>query len=309
MGLGHDHEHLGAGGHAHAHERGAGKRALAIVLGLTTAFTVAEVIGGILTGSLALLADAGHMLSDDLSLGLALAAIWLAERPATPNRSFGYQRAEVLAALVNGVTLVVISVWILLEAYGRFSDPPEVAGAGVLAVALTGMAVNVAGVAIIARSGGSGLNVSAAMRHLLADLLGSAGVVIAAIVILTTGWLYADPLISVVVALLIVAGAVPVLRGSVTVLLEASPAGIDADEVGVAMASTDGVVEVHDLHLWEVTSGFPALAAHVLVGEETDCHDTRRRIEAMLAERFDLAHTTIQVDHEHTELLQIDTGP
>ena len=296
------------GGHQHGIDatRESGRRKLTAVLVLTTTFTVAEVVGAILTGSLALLADAGHMLSDDLSLGLALFAAWIASRPATSQRTFGYQRAEILAALFNGVTLVAISIWIFIEAGRRLADPPEVEGELLLVVALLGLAVNVAGFLILSR-GEKNLNVSAAARHVLADLLGSVGVITSAVLILLTGWLYIDPLISVMIGLLVLGSSWSVLRDSTRILLEATPAGIDAGEVGRKMATVDGVREVHDLHIWTITSGFPALAAHVLVGPDDDCHGLRRELEQLLLEQFDIDHTTLQVDHQdHSELLQID---
>jgi len=301
--VGHGHAH----GHSQAPDRSAGKRALKLTLGLTSAFTVAEVAGGVLTGSLALLADAGHMLSDDFSLGLALFAIWLAERPPTPRRSFGYQRAEVLAALANGVTLVLVSLWIFYEAYHRLQDPPEVLGAPMLVVALLGLGVNVAGAYILGRGEGESLNVSAALRHVLADLAGSVGVIVAGLIILTTGWREADPLIGALIGVLVLASSWGILRDSLRILLEQAPAGVEPREIGEAMAAVPGVVEVHDLHVWTVTSGFPALAAHVLVTEEADCHERRRALESMIAERFQIGHTTLQVDHAQTQPLQIET--
>lgn len=301
--VGHGHAH----GSRHAPDRGANKRALKLTLGLTSAFTLAEVAGGILTGSLALLADAGHMLSDDFSLGLALFAIWLAERPPTPRRSFGYQRAEVLAALANGVTLVLISLWIFYEAYHRLQDPPEVLGGPMLAVAAAGLAVNVTGAYILGRGRGESLNVSAAFRHVLADLAGSVGVIVAALVILTTGWREADPLIGALIGVLVLASSWGILRDSLRILLEQAPPGVEPREIGEAMAAVPGVVEVHDLHVWTVTSGFPALAAHVLVTEDSDCHERRRALESMIAERFQIGHTTLQVDHAQTQPLQIET--
>jgi cobalt-zinc-cadmium efflux system protein len=291
--MGHDHPH----GHGHG-ARGQDKRALWLVLCLTGAFTVAEVVGGLLTGSLALLADAGHMLSDAGSIALALLAIWLAERPATPSRSFGLQRAEILAALVNGLTLVVISLWIFWEAYHRLSEPPEVLGGPMLAVAVVGLSVNLAGAYILSRAEGDSLNVSAALRHVIADVLGSVGAITAAVIILLTGWRYADPLVSVVIGLLVLASAWPVLRDSLRVLLEAAPVGVDPAQVGQRMASAEGIREVHDLHIWTITSGFPALSAHVLVGPGDDCHARRRELERLLQDEFDIEHTTLQVDHE-----------
>jgi cobalt-zinc-cadmium efflux system protein len=284
------------------HEHGTGarkgnRRALAIVLTLTASFTVVEIIGGLLTGSLALLADAGHMLSDNLSLGIALFAAWLAGRPATPEKSFGYRRAEILAALANGMTLVAISIWVFAEAYSRLMEPTHVLGGPMLAVAALGLLVNVAGAIVLYRSGGENLNVEGAMRHVLADALGSVGAMIAAAVIILTGWRYADPLISVAIGLLILGSSWKLLRDSTNILLEATPRNLKAEEVGHKMAAAEGVVEVHDLHIWTITSGFPALSAHVLVGRDEDCHARRRELEELLAHEFDISHTTLQVDH------------
>ena len=284
--------------HDHSHDHGnADRRALAIVFALTAGFMVVEIVGGLLTGSLALLADAGHMLSDAVCLGVALFAVWLAARPATPQRSFGYKRAEILAALFNGVTLVAISVWIFYEAFRRLSEPPEILGGPMLAVAFVGLLVNVAGAAILARSGGESLNVQGALRHVLADLAGSVGAIAASVVIITTGWVYADPLISVLIGLLVLGSSWRLLRDSVNVLLEQAPRGLDAEEVGTSMVGVPGVEEVHDLHVWTITSGFPALAAHVLVGRNQDCHARRRDLEKLLANEFGIEHTALQVDH------------
>ncbi len=287
-------------GHAHGthdHGRGADRRALAVVFALTSTFMVAEVLGGLITGSLALLADAGHMLSDALSLGVALFAVWLAGRPATPNRSFGYKRAEILAALFNGATLVAISIWIFVEAYGRFFEPPEILGGWVLAIAALGLAVNIVGAMILWRSGGESLNLQGALRHVLADVLGSVGAIAAALVILATEWRYADPIISVLIGLLVLGSSWRLVRDSSNILLEGTPPGIDADEVGRSMARVPGVAEVHDLHVWTITSGFPALAAHVLVGRDENCHARRRDLEELLAREYGIEHTTLQVDH------------
>lgn len=297
----HDHPEHGHSGHDHAeHGRGAGRRTLALVLALTLTFAAVEAVGGLITGSLALLADAGHMLSDSASLALALFAFWLSSRPATPNRSFGYKRAEILAALANGVTLVAISIWIFIEAYGRLNEPPEILGGPMLAVAVAGLAVNVTGFAILTRSGsqeGESLNLQGAFRHIIADLLGSVGAIAAAIIVITTGWRYADPLISVVIGALVLASSWKLLRDSVNILLEKSPPGLDADEIGRDMVRAGGVIEVHDLHVWTITSGFPALAAHILVGPEEDCHTRRRELEGLLLEDYGIEHTTLQVDH------------
>ncbi len=298
--------------HSHAHainpDRARGRRALTITLVLTGLFTVAEVVGGLLTDSLALLADAGHMLSDTLSLGVALFAIWLAARPTSPRRTFGNQRAEILAALFNGVTLVAISIWIFVEAGMRFGDPPEVLAGPMLIVASGGLVVNLVAARILHASAGESLNVSAAMRHVLADVLGSVGAILAALVILATGWEYADPIVSVLIGVLILASSWTILRDSTAILLEASPREMEVEEIGTAMAAISGVVEVHDLHVWTITSGFPALAAHLIVGADDDCHAKRFEVERMLADRFGLEHTTLQVDHQSPTLLQIDQG-
>jgi cobalt-zinc-cadmium efflux system protein len=295
-----NHEHLHGGGDhgGHGHDHGqASKRALAIVFVLITGFMVVEVAGGLLTGSLALLADAGHMLSDSASLGLALFAAWLAGRPPTPNRSFGYKRAEILAALANGVTLVAVSVWIFFEAYRRLQEPPEILGGWMLVVAVVGLAVNLVGALILSRSGGESLNVEGALSHVIADVLGSVGAIVAALIILLTGWRYADPLISVFIALLILGSSWKLLRDSVGILLEQAPRGLDVNEVGERMVALPGVEEVHDLHVWMITSGFPALSAHVLVAGDDDCHERRRELEQVLYRDFGIEHTTLQVDH------------
>ena len=295
--MGHGHSHEGHAHHGHSHGAGAGRRALTFVFLLTTAFLALEVVGGFLTGSLALLADAGHMASDAVSLGLALFAVWLAERPATPRRSFGYKRAEILAALANGVTLVAVSVWIFVEAFRRLQDPEPILGGWMMAVAVVGLLVNVAGAIALSRSGGESLNVEGALRHVLADLLGSIGVIVAAGIILLTGWRYADPLVSAVIGVLVLASSWKLLRDSTNILLEATPRNVDAEQVGRRMASVSGIEEVHDLHIWTITSGFPALSAHVLVGRNEDCHARRRDLEAVLAHDFGIEHTTLQVDH------------
>jgi cobalt-zinc-cadmium efflux system protein len=282
--------------HNHRH-RAQGRRALGLVLALTAAYTVCEVVGGWLTGSLALLADAGHMLGDSAALAVALVAAWLAGRPATPERSFGYRRAEILAALANGVALAAIAIWVFIEAIGRLDNPPEILGGWMLAVALLGLVVNVVAAGILTRAGKGTLNVQAALRHVFADLAGSIGVAAAALVVLATGWEQADPVAGMAIGVLILASSWSIVRDSVAILLEATPVGIDADEVGRRMAALDGVVEVHDLHIWTITSGFPTLSAHVLVRRGDDCHLRRRELEQLLAQEFGLEHTTLQVEH------------
>jgi cobalt-zinc-cadmium efflux system protein len=283
--------------HAHDHARLESRRALAAALALTASYTVVEIAGGVLTGSLALLADAVHMLSDNVALVLALVAVWLATRPETSARTFGYKRAEVLAALANGVLLVALAIWIFVEAVIRLRHPGDVLGGWMLLVALLGIAVNVAAGAVLARSRHGSINVEAAFRHVFADLLGSVGVAIAAVVILATGWVEADAVVSILIAALVVASAWSVLRDSTAILLESAPRGLDAEALGRRLAEAPGVVEVHDLHVWTITSGFTALSAHVLVRPGDDCHARRRELEILLRDEFGIGHTTLQVDH------------
>jgi cobalt-zinc-cadmium efflux system protein len=273
------------------------RRALALALVLTASYTVVEVVGGVLAGSLALLADAAHMLSDNIALAAALVAAWLAAKPATSERTYGYKRAEVLAALANGVLLVALAIWIFVEAVLRLRDPGDVLGGWMLAIALVGLAVNVAAGLVLSRARDTSLNVEAAFRHVFADLLGSVGVAVAAVVILATGWVEADPLVGMLIGVLVLASAWSILRDSTEILLESTPRGLDADALGRRLARAPGVVEVHDLHVWTITSGFPALSAHVLVRPGEDCHGRRRELERLLHDEFGIDHTTLQVDH------------
>lgn len=281
----------------HEHRLAGDRRVLAGALALVAAFTVVEVVAGYAAGSLALLADAGHMLADAGALTLALAAAWLGARPATPERTFGFRRAEILAALANGVALVAIAIWIVVEAVQRFRDPLDPRGGWVVAVGAAGLLLNVAAAALLHQRGSESLNVQGALRHVLADALGSLGVIAAGAVVLLTGWSYADPLIAVAIAGLVVAASWTLLRDSVAILLESTPRGMDAGEIGRAMIDVDDVREVHDLHVWTITSGFPTLSAHVLVSPDADCHLKRRELEHVLADRFGITHTTLQVDH------------
>ncbi|MBK5232970.1 MAG: cation transporter [Thermoleophilia bacterium] len=303
----HDHDHDHSHSHGPGAYRGTDRRALLIAAGLTATFMVVEAAGGLVTGSLALLADAGHMLSDSFSLFLALGAVMLAARPATSKRTFGYKRAEILAALVNGVLLVGVSVWVIIEAIHRLSGPVEILGGGMLAIAVLGLLINLIAAWVLYRAGGDSLNVKAALRHVAADVAGSVGVILAAGIILLTGWEAADAIVSILISLLIAASAWSVLRESVDVLLESTPEGMDSEEIGMAMASMPTIEQIHDLHVWQITSGFPTLSAHVLVGADADCHGARRDLEAMLHDRFEIDHTTLQVDHApSSEPLTID---
>ena len=292
----------------HVGERLAGdRRALTAALALVVCFAAVEVAAGVAASSLALLADAAHMVTDAAALTLALLAAVVASKPATPERSFGYRRAEILAALVNGVALAVLAIWIFVEAYRRLREPPVVDAGWVVAVGALGIVVNVAAAALLGRPHGRSLNRQAALRHVFADLFASIGVVVAGAVVLATGWREADPLVSLLIGALVLASSWSVLREAVAILLEGTPHGVDAQEVGRAMAGAAGVREVHDLHIWTITSGFPSLSAHVLVAPDADCHGIRLQLERLLAERFDLTHTTLQVEHAAPERVELTT--
>jgi cobalt-zinc-cadmium efflux system protein len=301
------HRHASASGHAHldVSARAGARRSLVVALALVVGFAAVEVVGGIAAGSLALLADAAHMLADGAALALALFAAWLAGRPVTVERSFGWRRAEILAALANGVGLVLLAGWIAWEAVGRLGDPPDVDGWWVVSVGAVGLLVNAAAARVLYGASTTSLNVRAALWHVLADLLSSVGVVLAGLLVLGLGWDAADPAVSLLIAALVLVSAWDVLRESVGVLLEATPRGVDADAVGTAMASAPGVVEVHDLHIWTITSGFPSLSAHVTVDAGADCHAIRLDLETLLRERFGLDHTTLQVEHAN-RLVQLE---
>jgi cobalt-zinc-cadmium efflux system protein len=285
----------------------ADRRALAIALALIAGLMVVEVVVGVLSSSLALLSDAAHLLTDAAALALALVANRLARRPAGGAMTFGLGRAEILSAQANGATLLVLGLLIVYEGVRRLANPPDVPGAPLLIVALLGVAVNLAATWTLARANRESLNVEGAYQHVLTDLAAFIATAIAGVVILLTGFTRADGIAALIVAAIMLHSAYGLLKASGRVFLEAAPAGVDPDAIGRAMAGTAGVVEVHDLHVWEVTSGFPALSAHVLVGDDTDCHATRRKLEGLLAERFAIEHTTLQVDHEGGDLLEIET--
>jgi len=301
--MAHDHHH----GHSHAPAPDADRSRLALALALILAFMVVEVVVGIAASSLALLADAAHMLTDAGAIGFALVAMRLAARPATGGYTFGLKRAEILSAQLNGATLLALAVFIVYEGVRRLVDPPDVEGAAVLVVALAGVVVNLAATWTLARANRQSLNVEGAYRHILTDLLAFLGTAVAGAVVLLTGFARADGIAALVVAAIMAWAAYGLLRDSGRVLLEAAPRGLEADRIGRAMASAPGILEVHDLHVWEVTSGFPALSAHVLVAPGDDCHRRRQELKALLHDEFEIYHTTLQVDHEHArELLRIE---
>jgi cobalt-zinc-cadmium efflux system protein len=291
------HIHSHDAGHAHDHSRVKDRRAIAVALGLIVTFMGVEVAAGIAAGSLALLADAGHLLTDAAALGAALVASRLASRPARGQWTFGFGRAEILAAQANGIALLLLGIWIVYSAARRLADPPAVRGGIVLVVALIGVAVNLAATLVLARADRSSLNVQGAFLHIATDLAAFIGTALAGGLVLLTGWSRFDPIAGLLVAALMVRSSWSLIRDSGRIFLEASPAGIDPDDVARALVDDPDVVEVHDLHIWTVTSGFPALAAHVLVVPGADCHDARRRLDRVLEERFHLHHTTLQVDH------------
>ena len=278
---------------------GRNKGRLRLVFALTAIYLVAEVVGGLLTRSLALLADAGHMLTDVGGLGLALLAIRFAERPASPTRTYGYYRAEILAALANAVILVLVSLYVLYEAYRRFRDPPEVASGGMLIVAAIGLAVNVAGVVLLRGSAGESLNMKGAYFEVLSDLLTSIGVLIAGVIMLTTEWYLADPLISAGIGLFILPRTWALMKDAVGILLEGTPAGINLTAVRDVLADTPGVTGVHDLHVWALTSGVNALSAHVVAADGVRYEDVLsgvfERVETRLREA-NIQHVTVQVE-------------
>jgi cobalt-zinc-cadmium efflux system protein len=307
----HHHHHGHHHGHAHVHapSADADRRWLAVALALIAGFMGVEVAAGLLAGSLALLSDAAHMLTDAAAIGLALVAARLAARPARGAFTFGLGRAEILSAQVNGAVLLVLAAVIAWEAVGRLADPPGVEGAIVIGVGAAGAAVNLAAAWALGRAERQSLNVAGARAHVLADLYGSVAAVVAGVLIVATGFRQADPIAALLVAALMLRSGWGLVREATRVLLESAPRGTRPAEIGGAMAAHPGVIEVHDLHVWEVTSGWPALSAHVLVPSGEDCHARRRELEELLRERFGIEHTTLQVEHEPARVLDIRRAP
>ena len=291
------------GGHAHGREGGAGtresgRRRLVIVLVLTLAYMVAEIVGGLLAGSLALVADAGHMLSDAAALGLTLFAGWIAVRPATPRRTYGYYRAEILAALINGAALVALAAFVVIEAISRLADPPEVAGALMVGIASGGFALNLGCLWLLDSSKRSSLNLRGAWLHVASDALGSLGAIVAGALAWGLGWNWADPAASILISILIVWSSWSLLRESVAVLMEGAPGHIDVDAVRDAMAAVEGVSQVHDLHVWTITSGLEALSGHVVVKAGHSRDELLVELRDLLEHRFGVAHSTLQMEPE-----------
>lgn len=283
--------------HHHAPGPDADRRWLWLALLLLLAFMAVEVVVGILAGSLALITDAGHMLTDAAAIALALLAMHLARRPARGSYTWGWKRAEILSAQVNGITLLLLAAWFLFEAARRLLDPPAVHGAAVLVTALVGIGVNLVAVWLLARADRRSLNIEGSFQHVLTDLYAFIATAIAGAIIWLTGWNWVDALAAAVVAVLMLRAGYALVRDAGRIFLEAAPRGIDPDAVCSAMRAAPRVTGVRDLHIWEVTSGMPALSAHLYFHPDADCHDGRRDVAAMLRERFDIHHVTLQTDH------------
>jgi cobalt-zinc-cadmium efflux system protein len=284
------------------------KSRLWAVFGLTSCFLAVEVTAALATGSLSLLADAAHMLVDTGGLLMSLLAVWFAERPATPAKTYGYYRVEILAALVNGVVLCLLAVGILIKASERLREPPHVPGIPILVVAALGLAVNLAGIALLRSGATESLNVRGAYLEVLGDAASSAAVIVAGAVIWATGWTIADPLASGAVALLILPRTWTLLRQAVNVLLEGAPAHLDVGEIESTLCAAAGVRRVHDLHVWTLSSGREAMSAHVVVAPDTSSDRILEDLHVILHTRFGIDHTTIQVETEPAPLLQITSS-
>jgi cobalt-zinc-cadmium efflux system protein len=294
--MGHDH----ASGHAHGTPTGAHRRRLGLILALTAGVFVLEVVGAAVSGSLALLADAGHMATDALGIGLALGAVTLAQRPALGRRTFGWQRIEVLAAVANGLLLLAVGGYVVVQAVRRIGDPPDIDSGWMLAVAVVGLVVNLIGLAVLHAGQQESLNTRGAYLEVVADTLGSVAVIVAAVVIATTGWTGADVVASLAIGALVLPRAWSLLREALDVLLEAAPRGVDLAQVRAHVMGLPGVLDVHDLHAWTITSGLPVLSAHVVVSDEVlaDGHGGRvlDALCSCLGDHFDLEHCTFQLE-------------
>lgn len=295
MSHGHLHAHTSLGAQRPAATGTSGARKLGLVLGVTAVYTVAEAVGGWISGSLALLADAGHMMTDNLALALALVALWTARRPPDPARTYGYQRVEILAALVNSVALVVVSLLIFWEAWERLETPHEVRSGLMAAVAAGGLLVNLFGVWVL-HGREHGMNVRAAYLHILGDLLSSVGALVAAGLILGFGWVWVDPLVSVAIGAVIIYSSTRLVLDSLNVLMEGAPSHLDAREVQRSLLETPGVCEVHDLHLWSLSGGTPLLTAHLVIDHSVSSGEVLRQATRRLDERFGITHATLQIE-------------
>ncbi len=301
MGAGHDHgisrPVAGSAGARH-------RRSLVLALGLTSTFLVAEVVGALISGSLALLADAAHMATDAGGLALALFAIWFAARPATPAKTYGYLRAEVLAALANAVVLLLLTVYILYEAWQRLFEPPEILSVPMLVVAVVGLVVNLISMRLLAAGSKESLNLKGAYFEVLADMLGSVAVIVSALVIMFTGWTLVDPIVGAGIGLFIVPRTWALLSQAVNILLEGTPTGLDLQKLEEALREIDSVTDLHDLHVWTITSGVDAMSGHLVIAEGTDEQALLRRAQQKLHDQFGIDHTTIQIETAATAGLE-----
>ena len=293
--------------HSHGHDHcghspsTANRKRLLLTLILAAGYMVAEIIGGLISNSLALLADAGHMFSDVASLALSVFAIWIADRPAGSQRTFGSYRAEILAALVNGATLVAVSFFIVYEAWHRFSDPPEVRGGLMMWIAVGGLIVNLFGLAVLHGGKEHSLNVRGAWLHVLSDTLGSVATIVAGLLVMNFGWHIADPVISALIALLVVVSAWRLLLDSAWVLMQAAPANIDVPELNAALAATPGVLGVHDLHVWTITSGMDSVSCHIVSDGTQPYDELLQRVRDVVVNQFSIDHVTVQIEPEGFE--------
>lgn len=294
---GHGHGPGGHEGHGHGVSADADRRWLSIALALIVVFMAAEVVAGLVAQSLALLSDAAHMLTDAASIVLALVATRLAARPPKGGYTYGLKRAEILSAQANGLTMLLLAAWLAVEAVRRLIDPPPVAGGLVLVTALVGVAVNLAATWAMSKANRTSLNVEGAFQHILNDLFAFIATAIAGLIMVTTGFTRADGIATLIVVVLMVKAGIGLLGASGRILLEAAPAGINPAALGGQIAALPGVAEVHDLHVWQITSGQPALSAHILVDPNLDCHAARADIETLLGRVYSIGHTTLQVDH------------
>ncbi|AOP44935.1 cation diffusion facilitator family transporter [Streptomyces lydicus] len=292
-----EHAHSHGHGHSHGVSPDADRRWLRAALLLLTAYMAVEVVIGVLAQSLALISDAAHMLTDAVSIVLALIAMRLAARPARGGYTYGLKRAEILSAQANGITLLLLSVWLAYEAVQRLISPPAVTGGLVLITALSGIVVNLICTWLLSRANRSSLNVEGAYQHILTDLFGFVATAISGLIVLTTGFTRADAIASLVVVALMLRAGTGLVRESGRIFMEAAPAGLDPDALGERLVSQDEVVEVHDLHIWQITSGQPALSAHILVAPGGDCHKVRRNLQELLSGGYGITHATLQVDH------------
>ncbi|BAX95532.1 putative cation transporter [Mycobacteroides stephanolepidis] len=295
------HEHGAGHSHGHGVSANADRKWLTIALILIGGFMAVEVVIGVIAQSLALISDAGHMLTDAASIVLALIAIRLASRPARGSYTYGLKRAEILSAQANGVTLFLLAAFFIYEGIRRLITPPEVSGLLVFVTALAGIVVNVAATWCISKANRSSLNVEGAFQHILNDLYAFIATAVAGAVVWLTGFTRADAIAALVVAALMLKAGWGLVRESGRIFLEAAPANMDPEAIGTQLAALPSVAEVHDLHIWQITSGQPALSAHILVAPDADCHGIRRDIEGLLHTQYDIDHTTLQVDHEDTE--------